>query len=115
MRARTVVQCFVLLGMMVFLAFVGEFMVLSFFEGQTPALYRVAPITSIPAWFKRRSAQEEAETPKVKRVALLLLNGKEFTGELVEEENGNGDWVNMKIDGNNVGFHRSEIKQMTEI
>ncbi|HTL46538.1 MAG TPA: hypothetical protein VL688_00575 [Verrucomicrobiae bacterium] len=114
MKSQTLVQCFILLGMMVFLAFVGEFMVRSFMEDGTPALYRVAPITSIPAWFKHRSEKNapKQEAPAARHIKLVLHNGKEFSGELISEE---GNWVSLKIDGNEVGFHRSEIKQMEEV
>ena len=115
MQSRSVIQCFILLIMMVTVAFIGEFMVMSLTGEQVPALYRIAPVTSIPLFFKERSAfrlaSEKKEEAAKTFVTLRLLNGKEFRGELVSEDSG---WITLKIDGNQVGFSRAEIAELKE-
>jgi len=115
MQGRTLFQCFSLLVLMVILAFIAEFMITPLFGTQVPVLYRIAPVTSIPIWFRQQISPEKGGTkvvPPKHRVMIHLKSGKEITGELISDEEG---WVMVNLDGNQVGFRRSEISDLSDL
>lgn len=117
MSLNALVRCFGLLTV-VALILLGVDRIWSKVTGKNPvSVHEILPLTSINLirkpesrrFFAPKKTQEETadlEANAVQKVTLLLKNGSEITGQIAAQD---PEWVTLKVDGSEVGFHRNEI------
>jgi len=120
MRARTLIHCFGLLTAAAVVAVAGERITASLLKKDPASVHTILPVTSLPLWGKLNTEwpkwtggmpkEDSTEVPEEKPVVTVTLNnGSEIEGTLVSEEE---DWILLDVEGSQVGFHASEIREM---
>ncbi len=121
MKPKTVLHCFLLLLIVSFVVLITEVVISSLTGAKLSPLYEILPISSSPFVGKkikeldkatsRGNSQTETQHSLPVQVTLYLTNGSEIIGKLVSEDQ---DWVTVNYEGSIVGFHRSEISQISK-
>ena len=117
MSLNALVRCFGLLTA-VALILLGVDRIWSKVTEKDPvSVHEILPLTSINLirkpesrrFFATKESRDkiaDLETNAAQEVTLLLKNGSEITGKIAAQD---PEWITLKVDGSEVGFHRNEI------
>ena len=99
-----------------------EFVLASVTGSEPSSVPRILPLTSFSTQgskllgsmtgpLAKKMGHEIAPVKQIPKqeMTLILKNGSQVTGEFVSEE---GDWITLRIEGGEIGFHRSEISEV---
>lgn len=115
MNTKIFLHCFVIMTAVALTTFLGEFLIRPQLDLPVAKAHAFFPVSSFPTILKEISGEKEkgdkdrVPAPPVK---VTLKNGKILEGPMIKNEDG---WITLEIDGDEVGFHQSEVRSMTKL